>query len=210
MSNFEILGVPQSNYTRAVRMACVAKGIDYKFTIERPHSEAVSAIHPFGKIPVLKTDTFTLAESEAIARWIDATFEGPALFPNNATECAQVNQWLSLTNSVFDRTMIRQYLFAYIFPKTNDGSPDRKTIDNVQEDLAKQLGIIDAQLGKSAYIGGVTLSFADMNLYPILDYLGNLPESSELIKASKYLPAYIQTMATKECAIQTVPPKPSQ
>jgi hypothetical protein len=40
-------------------------------------------------------------------------------------------QWVSLVNTVMDRTLIRTYISAYIAPKTSDGKPDRAAIEAV-------------------------------------------------------------------------------
>jgi len=52
MSELEIIGVPQSNFVRTVRVACEEKRVPYRLTPGRPRSPEVNAIHPLGKIPV--------------------------------------------------------------------------------------------------------------------------------------------------------------
>src|SRR5690242_936094 len=50
----EIIGSLRSTYTRVVCMVCEEKGIDYVLT-ERPLRAAeLFAIHPFGRMPVLR------------------------------------------------------------------------------------------------------------------------------------------------------------
>jgi glutathione S-transferase len=44
-----------------------------------PHTPEVVAIHPFGKIPVMRHGDVTLAESRAICGYVDRAFDGPAL-----------------------------------------------------------------------------------------------------------------------------------
>ena len=56
----EIIGSARSTYTRVVRMVCEEKGIEYELT-ERPlGAPELFAIHPLGKMPVLRQG---LAES---------------------------------------------------------------------------------------------------------------------------------------------------
>ena len=71
MAKLEIIGLPQSNYVRVVRMVCEEKGVPYYLKPERPHSPDVDAVHPFGKIPVMRHGDVTLCESKAIATYID-------------------------------------------------------------------------------------------------------------------------------------------
>ena len=79
MAELEIIGVAQSNYVWAVRIAATEKGVPYKFTPLRPNTAEVGAIHPFSKIPVMRHGDFELFESKAIATYIDRTFDGPPL-----------------------------------------------------------------------------------------------------------------------------------
>ena len=77
MPALEIIGAPQSNYVWVVRMVCEEKGVPYEHKTDRPHTPNVDAIHPFGKIPVMRHGAVELCESKAIATYIDRVFDGP-------------------------------------------------------------------------------------------------------------------------------------
>src|SRR5215470_1305104 len=81
MSSVEIIGFAPSTYVRAARMVCEEKAIPYELKPSRPHAPEVTAIHPFGKIPVMRHGDFELCESKAIATYLDLAFPGPRLFP---------------------------------------------------------------------------------------------------------------------------------
>jgi glutathione S-transferase len=129
MPNVEIFGAARSTYTRVARMVCEEKAIPYELKDAAPRSPGAFAIHPFGKIPVMRHGDFELCESKAIATYLDLNFPGLKLIPTDPRQAALAEQWVSLVNTRIDSTMIRSYLFAYIFPKTEDGKPDRKAID---------------------------------------------------------------------------------
>jgi glutathione S-transferase len=76
----EIIGSTRSSYTRVVRMVCEEKGIDYALTEAELGAPEVFAIHPFGKMPVLRHGDVELFESKAIATYLDRRFPGPTLF----------------------------------------------------------------------------------------------------------------------------------
>ena len=77
----EIIGSMRSTYTRVVCMVCEEKGIEYTLT-ERPlNAPEIFAIHPLGKMPVLRHGDFVLFESKAIATYLDRSFGGPQLIP---------------------------------------------------------------------------------------------------------------------------------
>lgn len=94
MQVIEIIGAPQSIFVRTTRMAFQEKGVGYCLTAAGPHTPQVDALHPFGKIPVMRQGDFTLFESKAIATYVDLAFEGPALVPREPKRAALVEQWI--------------------------------------------------------------------------------------------------------------------
>ena len=66
MATLEIIGAPQGNFVRTVRMACAEKVVPYTLNPALPHSPDVDAIHPFGKIPVMRHGDLGLCETRAI------------------------------------------------------------------------------------------------------------------------------------------------
>ncbi len=208
MGKVEIVGFPQSTYVRVVRMVCEEKGIEYELKPAAPHSAEVCAIHPFGKIPVMRHDGFELCESKAIATYLDLAFPGPRLIPAQPRQAALTEQWVSLVNSVMDGTMIRHYLFAYIFPKTADGTPDRALIEKVMPAVVEQLGLIDRTLASNEYLAGDAITLADLNLLPILYYVQRFPEGAAALEKLPHLAAYYRRAATRPSFERTIPPPP--
>src|ERR1700675_24425 len=139
----EIIGSSRSTYTRVVCMVCEEKGIDYALSEAMLGAPEIRAIHPFGKMPVLRHGDVELFESKAIATYLDRSFPAPFVFPSDPRLVALAEQWVSLVNTVIDRTLIRTYLYAYIAPKTLDGKPDRAAIEAVMPAVREQLGILD-------------------------------------------------------------------
>jgi glutathione S-transferase len=202
----EIIGSLRSSYTRVVRMVCEEKGIDYTLTEARLGSPEVCAIHPFGKMPVLRHGDFTLCESKAIATYLDRAFPGPALTPEDPMLAARMEQWVSLINTVMDPTLVRTYLFAYAFPKTADGAPDRAIIDAVLPKVRQQLGMLDQAVAAESHLAGDRLTLADMFILPILHYLKLLPESGQMLAPGTALGGYLDAHAVRASYASTVPP----
>ena len=121
----EIVGPAPSTYTRVARMVCEEKQIPYELKQSPPHSPDVDAIHPFGKVPVMRHGDFELCKSKAISTYLDLSFPGPKLIPTEPRHAALTEQWVSLVNTKMDGTLVRSYLLNYIFPKGSDGKPDR-------------------------------------------------------------------------------------
>lgn len=208
MSNVEIIGIPASTYTRVARMVCEEKAIPYDLKPSPPHAPDVTAIHPFGKVPVMRHGDFELCESKAIATYLDMTFPGLRLFPTAPRQAALTEQWVSLVNTKMDGTLVRTYLFAYIFPATSDGKPDRKTIDDATPALNDNIAMLDRAVSKDGFLAGDTFTFADINVMPILFYLRNFPEGAAAIAGAPGLSAYYDKLAARPSFQNTMPPPP--
>jgi len=206
MANVELIGPAPSTYTRVARMVCEEKSIPYELKQSPPHSPEVDAIHPFGKVPVMRHGDFELCESKAIATYLDLMFPGPKLIPTEPRHAALTEQWVSLVNTKMDGTLVRTYLLNYIFPKGSDGSPDRKTIDAVVPAVEQELDLLDRAVAKGGFLAGDAFTFADINVLPILAYLKNFPESGAAIAKAKPLSSYFDRLAARPSFQKTNPP----
>jgi glutathione S-transferase len=207
MSGLTILGIPQSNFTRVARMAALEKGIPYEFVEARPHAPEIKAIHPAGKVPVMRHGDVTMFESRAIAHYIDDHFPGPALTPRNPAGDAQVEQWISYHNSVVDPLLIRRYLFAYVFPKTADKSPDRILIDAMQPALEREVEVLDHAVARGHLVGD-SFTLADIYMTVTLWTSRRFPELDAMVKKTQNLSNYIDRHAARESFKATMPPPP--
>jgi glutathione S-transferase len=208
MAKIEIIGVPQSNYVWVVRMACEEKGVPYDLVPARPHSAEIEALHPLGKIPAMRHGEVALCESKAITTYIDRTFGGPKLIPEDARGAAAVEQWVSLVNTAVDPCMVRTYLLNYFFPKTADGKPDRVVIDGVLPTMQKQIDLLDKAVAGSGHLAGDGFTLADINLMPILYYIQRFPEGGNMVQSAKNLSAYFARHCERPSFKATIPPPP--
>ena len=80
-----LYGPEWSAYTRTVRLVLQEKEIDYVLEDVDFSNGIMPAehfkLHPFGKVPVLRHGEYTLYETSAICRYLDAAFDGIALEP---------------------------------------------------------------------------------------------------------------------------------
>ena len=206
MPELQIIGGPQSNYVRVARIACAEKGVSYTLVPVMPHTPEVDAIHPFGKIPVMRHGDVTLSESRAICYYIDHAFDGPPLVPTEPGDGARTEQWISLVNTHIDPLLVRQYLAAYFFPWTQDGRPNRAVIDAALPKMEEQFAVLDRAVAKTGHLVGDTFTLADMNLLPILFFMDKAPESRDMLGRSKSLRAYFDRHQVRASLKDTVPP----
>jgi glutathione S-transferase len=208
MADVEIIGMPQSTFVRVVRMTCEEKGVPYRLTPVGPHSPEINAIHPFGKVPAMRHGDVTLCESKAIATYLDRTFGGRKVIPDDPRAAAQVEQWVSMINTTIDPVMIRAYVLGYIFPKGADGKPDRAAIDGVVPVMRQQFDILDRAVAPTGYLAGSDYTLADIDLMPILFYVQQFPEGGDAMKSAGNLSAYFARNATRPSFQNTAPPPP--
>jgi glutathione S-transferase len=207
MSALEIMGVPQSNYVWVVRMVCEEKGVPYELNPVRPHTPDIDAVHPFGKIPVMRHGDVTLCESKAIATYIDRVFDGPKVIPEAPQAAARVEQWVSLGNVEFDKLMIRQYVVGYAFPK-EPGKPDMAAIKAAAEKMKPQVEVLDRAVAPTGYLAGDSFTLADINILPILFYVNRFAEGKEMLAATQNLSAYMARHFERPSFKKSAPPPP--
>ena len=209
MGELQLIGTPISTYVRVCRMAAEEKGVPYRLDPAMPHTPDVDALHPLGKVPVMRHGDVTLFESKAICTYIDRVFKGPALVPDDPVEAARVEQWVSLVNTAYDRTMIRDYVLPLMVPSESGEAPDRAALDAAVAEMTKQIAFLDRHLKNGALVGD-EYTLADINLMPILFYLRLLPEGQRLIAAAKNVAAFYDRHAERPSFAATMPPLPDR
>ncbi len=205
MSDIEILGLPQSNFVWSTRIALAEKCVAHVSISAPPHSPEILAIRPLGKIPAMRHGDVRLGESRAIIDYIDRVFPEPALMPSDPAKAAVVDMWNAIITSTMEPPLIRQYLFAYMIPGTEDGSPDRVRIEASLPQLDTYLDLLQSVV-EAGTIGGDRFTRVDVYLIPILFYLRNTPEGGAGLSARPALAAYLDERLTRSTVASTMPP----
>jgi len=204
-----LLGNPLSTYTRSARMAFAEKGIAHALESHAPHTPAIDALHPWGRIPAFKYGEFALFETSAIMRYVDTAFPGPALMPSSPIDAARAEQWISAINAYLYGTMVSRYVLPYLFPKGAGGKPDRTVIDAALPDMTRQFQVLEAAYGANDWLAGDRLTLADLLLAPIVHYVGRLPEGHDLLAQHRNVARAHAAIAARESFRSTMPPVPA-
>jgi len=174
---------------------------------------------PFGKIPAFEGhDGFTLYESTAIAHYVASYKEGTTLLGKNKKEAAEVQQWISFTD-----TEIGPQLANWVFVLKGFIPYNKQTVSQATERAKALLETLDKVLLNKTFLVGHRVTLADITLVPALRLLfGNVldPEYRKNIKnvVRYYLTASNQPHfkavmgepALCDVAIKYTPPKKEQ
>ncbi|MBS0243057.1 MAG: glutathione S-transferase family protein [Proteobacteria bacterium] len=205
MAELEIIGVPFSNYVRSVRMLCEEKGVAYKLTPSRPHTPEVTCISPAGQIPVMRHGDVALFESKAIATYIDKVFPGPKFIPEDAHGAALVEQWVSYGNVKVDRWIMREFVVPSAFFDKAKG-PDTAKINAALPEIDKCAKVIDTAVAKTGYLVGSALTYADMNVLPMLATAMLYPAAKDVLAKHATLMGYVEKLSARPSFTNTAPP----
>jgi glutathione S-transferase len=164
-----VIGFPRSTYVHIVRLILTHKEVPYTFRDLEPEMGTPThlALHPFGRVPVLQHDDFTLYETNAIATYVDDTFEKPALRPKGPRDRARMHQWISSVNSYYYPYMIYHVTHErLVFPQLGIPS-DEKVVVHALPKIELGLQVMERQLGHGKeYLLGPDLTLADFFMLP--------------------------------------------
>jgi glutathione S-transferase len=202
----EIFGVPQSSFTRAVRIVLDEKGVDYDLHPVQPQSAEVLAIHPLGKIPALRHGEVALGESRAIVLYLDRLFPDTPMAPVEPPRLAsEVEQWISIVSTAVDTVLVRRYVLSYLFPGGSGGGVDHDLIEAMTPELETVMAMLDAALEGRNHLAGGRFTFADALLLTILDATRLFSEGRRAIGGAANVGRYLNRHASRPSLVRTRP-----
>ena len=192
-------GFRYSVYVRIVRIALVEKGLTYEHIEIDPFATDVPieylTLHPFKRVPVLVDGDFALYETEAITRYIDEAFPGPALQPSEPRQRARMAQIISIIDSYGYVPMVRQVAGERVFALFRGRQPDEALIRTGLEASRRVLDALETIIpGDGPITGGKVWSLADFHLAPMMTYFTAAPEGEEALTHYAKLSAWWQVV----------------
>ena len=101
MSQFIVHTIPGSPFARSVLATLEEKGASYRVSPVAPgtfRSPEHLARHPFGRVPVLEHNGFSLYETQAILRYLDRMLPVPVLTPADTRRAARMDQAMNVND----------------------------------------------------------------------------------------------------------------
>jgi len=158
-----VYGIPGSPYVRAVLLGCEEKGVPYDFQhmqMGETKSPEHLARHPFGRIPAFEHNGFAFYETQAILRYIDVVFPGPALQPEEPRAAARMNQLAGICDWYFFPQVSATIGFQRLIKPLMGGSADEDVCAEALPNATRCVTEIARLLGDGPYLAGAQLSIA--------------------------------------------------
>ena len=200
MSRPIIHGVEGSPFVNSARLGFEEKGVDYELADMQvgTHKEAAHlARHPFGRVPVLEHDGFMLYETQAILRYVDRAFPGPALQPSDARLAARMDQIMNIHDWYVFPSITAGIAFQRCVVPLLGGVPDEEKIRAALPQSRLCLAELERLMGNGAYLAGDHLSLADLIMAGPFAYFATTPEARELMKPHARLRAWWTRMSAR-------------
>jgi glutathione S-transferase len=206
----KLYGSTGSPNVRGAMLGLAEKGVDYEMIDVAPPFKAPEhmARNPFGRVPVLEHDGFMLYETQAILRYLDAAFPGPALQPTDAREAAGMDQVLGIVDGYLFQTWSGTIGFERLIATSFFGRPCDMQRIKVAMPLASCCAEALEALIAAPYLTGATFSLADIRLMPHFDWLRATPEGDEILAGKARLAEWFERVAERPSAKTVLQPVP--
>jgi glutathione S-transferase len=182
MSEFTVHSIPGSPFGRAVLATLEEKGASYRFLRAAPgtlRSPEHLARHPFGRVPVLEHNGFSLYETQAILRYLDRVLPTPALTPADPKGAARMDQVMNVNDWYLFQGVGNIIGFHRVVgPRVL--TPDEAAIAAAMPKAHAVFEELARLLGEQPYFAGDAVSLADLLVAPQIGFFTQTPEWSVL------------------------------
>lgn len=202
MSSFVVHSIPGSPFGRAVLATLVEKNAAFRFAAVEPRSlkrEPHLSMHPFGRVPVLEHDGFTLYETQAVLRYLDRVLPVPSLTPVDPRAAARMDQMLCICDWYLHQGVNNIIGFQRIVrPRLLGLPPDEAAIAEAMPRAHVVMAEMSRLLGGNSHLAGAQVSLADMVVAAQMDFLAQTPEWESLTAGRANLPAWLGRMNARK------------
>lgn len=188
---------PMSVYLWTASLVAAEKGVPWSVHVIEPGSAEHRKLHPFAKSPVLQHGAIFVYETLAIADYLDATFEGPALQPASALHRAEMLRWVSLVNAHMFPTMTNGLAKERLLVPMQGGKTDEARVAGAAVEFQYQLAVIEKDLASHEFLAGDEISLADCFLFPHLHLASMTPEGGAALKFATRADAWLARMRAR-------------
>lgn len=156
--------VPLSPFCRKVRLVLAEKKIEVELVEARYWEQDPDFMkrNPAGKVPVLKLDGMTMAESGPICEYIDETRPDPLLLPKDPMERYEVRRLVGWFDDKFHHEVTSMLLYERVNKKVmKQGYPDSKNVKAGAKAIKYHLDYMAWLLDHRRWLAGDAMTLAD-------------------------------------------------
>jgi glutathione S-transferase len=201
MSEFTVHSIPGSPFGRAVLATLEEKGASYRLSPVAPgtfRSPEHLARHPFGRVPVLEHNGFSLYEPQAILRYLDRVLPTPALTPLDPKRAARMDQAMNVNDwYLFQGVGDVIGFHRVVGPRLMGLKPDEAAIEAAMPKARAVFEELARLLGEQPYFAGEAISLADLLVAPQIGFFTQTPEWSALGAPHANLVAWLARMEAR-------------
>lgn len=186
-----LYSIPESLYSAKLRIVMRMKDVEFE-VLPPPGgygSDTYKQVVPAGTVPAIVHDGFVLADSEAIAEYLNEVFPDPQMLPGDARERARARE-----RSRFHDTRLEpevRAMFGQIAPGRNDEIVAAKGA-SINARLEQLSGLVEGHEGLTLGDVGFPIAFLWMDLFaPVLGWDLHWPDPvlsyRKGLKANQYV-----------------------
>jgi len=199
-----LYGADYSVYVRIARMALEEKGIDYELVpLDIFAAEGIPAWylehHPFGRIPAFEHDGFRLFETNAITRYVDEAFDGPALQPADTPGRARMGQMTGMLDAYGYRAMV----WDVAVERLEKPEPDETLIASGLSQAQTVLRVLTSLKAPGPWLLGDHVTLADLHAAPIIAYFLKVADGQKLLAEFPEIQAWWDRIAARQAFAMT-------
>lgn len=156
--------VPLSPFCRKVRLVLGEKRIECELIEERYWEQDPDFLrrNPAAKVPVLKIDGKTMAESTPICEYLDEAYPEPSLMPQGVDARYEVRRLVSWFDDKFHHEVTANLLYERVNKKVmKAGYPDSKNIKSGAQRIKYHLDYMTWLLEHRRWLAGDNMTLAD-------------------------------------------------
>ena len=203
MSSFIVHTIPGSPAARAVMAALIEKGASFRVVGLAPGAHKMEphlSRHPFGKMPVLEHDKFSLYETQAILRYLDRILPMPPLVPEDPGEAARMDQIMGISDwYLFQGVNNVIGFYRVVGPRLLGITPDEAAISQAMPRAEVVFAELSRLLGQKPYLASQGVTLADLMVAPHMDFLAQTPEWKVLTRGRSNLIEWLARMNERKC-----------
>ena len=165
-----VFGALLSPYVRKVCLIAAEKGLPYELKMSshaNPDPDFVAA-SPFGKIPAIKDGDYLLADSSAIAVYLDSQYPQARLIPTEAKALGRVIWFDEYADTILAGSGVKVLFNRLVAPKILKIPFDEAIAAQGEAELPRLYAYLETVAAQSEWLAGDEFTLADISVASVL------------------------------------------